>query len=319
MIVWVSFILFVVVALALDLGVFNRTPHEIKPKEASVWTSIWISVALLFTGVVYLAFQYEWVDNPTDLTPESAVIKYITGYLIELSLSVDNIFIIALIFSAFSIPRKYQHEVLFYGILGAVVFRAIMIIFGVALINKFDWIIYVFGTFLIFTAVRMVISQHKEFHPEKSKLFNLIKKIFPVTHEMEGDKFFIKREGVKMATPLFIALLIIELTDVFFAIDSIPAILAITADPFIVFSSNILAVLGLRSMFFLIDGMLSKFRYISYSLVAILGFVGIKMILSHHVEIPEWLSLGVIVVSLAVGIIASQRAHIREKKMKEQS
>src|SRR5690554_5219662 len=144
MIVWVSFILFVVVALALDLGVFNRTPHEIKPKEASVWTSIWISVALLFTGVVYLAFQYEWVDNPTDLTPESAVIKYITGYLIELSLSVDNIFIIALIFSAFSIPRKYQHEVLFYGILGAVVFRAIMIIFGVALINKFDWIIYVF-------------------------------------------------------------------------------------------------------------------------------------------------------------------------------
>lgn len=305
MIVWVVFIAFIILFLALDLGVFNRTPHVIKTKEAAIWTSIWVTLALGFSGVIYWLFQNGLVENPTGLAPDVAVLKYITGYLIELSLSIDNVFVIAVIFSSFKIPQKYQHEVLFYGILGAVVFRALMIFFGVALINKFDWIIYVFGAFLLFTAFRMLTHKESEFDPKKSKMFRFLKKLFPVSYKMDGDKFFIKRMGIRAATPLFVALIIIELTDILFALDSIPAILAITADPFIVFSSNILAILGLRSMYFLISRMLTKFRYINYSLVVILAFVGVKMILSHNVEIPEWLSLGVIGVSLAAGIIAS--------------
>lgn len=305
MIVWGIFIAFIILFLALDLGVFNRTPHVIKTKEAAIWTSVWVTLALGFSGVIYWLFKDGLVENPTNLAPDVAVLKYITGYLIELSLSIDNVFVIAVIFSSFAIPQKYQHEVLFYGILGAIVFRALMIFFGVALINKFDWIIYVFGAFLLFTAFRMLTHKESEFDPKKSKMFRFMKKLFPVSYKMDGDKFFIKRMGVKAATPLFVALIIIELTDILFALDSIPAILAITADPFIVFSSNILAILGLRSMYFLISRMLTKFRYINYSLVVILAFVGVKMILSHNVEIPEWLSLGVIGVSLASGIIAS--------------
>ena len=274
-------------------------------KEAAIWTTVWVTLALGFSGIIYWLFKDGLVENPTNLAPDVAVLKYITGYLIELSLSIDNVFVIAVIFSSFAIPQKYQHEVLFYGILGAIVFRALMIFFGVALINKFDWIIYVFGAFLLFTAFRMLTHKESEFDPKKSKMFRFLKKLFPVSYKMDGDKFFIKRMGVRAATPLFVALIIIELTDILFALDSIPAILAITADPFIVFSSNILAILGLRSMYFLISRMLTKFRYINYSLVVILAFVGVKMIISHNVEIPEWLSLTVIGVSLASGIIAS--------------
>ena len=305
MIVWVLFVAFIILFLALDLGVFNRTPHVIKTKEAAIWTSIWVSLALGFSGVIYWLFSNGMVENPTGLAPNEAVLKYITGYLIELSLSIDNVFVIAVIFSSFKIPQKYQHEVLFWGIIGAVVFRALMIFFGVALINKFEWIIYVFGVFLLFTAYRMLTHKETEFDPKNSKMFRFLKKLFPVSYKLDGDKFFIKRMGIRAATPLFVALIIIELTDILFALDSIPAILAITSDPFIVFSSNILAILGLRSMYFLISRMLSKFRFINYSLVVILAFVGVKMIISHHVEIPEWLSLGVIGVSLASGIIAS--------------
>lgn len=305
MIVWVVFIAFIILFLALDLGVFNRTPHVIKTKEAAIWTSVWVTIALGFSGVIYWLFQNGLVENPTGLAPDVAMLKYITGYLIELSLSIDNVFVIAVIFSSFAIPQKYQHEVLFYGILGAIVFRALMIFFGVALINKFDWIIYVFGAFLLITAFRMLTHKESEFDPKKSKIFRFLKKLFPVSYKMDGDKFFIKRMGVRAATPLFVALIMIELTDILFALDSIPAILAITSDPFIVFSSNILAILGLRSMYFLISRMLTKFRFINYSLVIILAFVGVKMILSHNVEIPEWLSLGIIGVSLAGGIIAS--------------
>ncbi|MCW5913448.1 MAG: TerC family protein [Chitinophagaceae bacterium] len=306
MIIWIVFLAMVCIGLVLDLLVFNRNPHEIKTKEAALFTSIWVLLALLFSGVIYLAFQHSWIDNPTHLTPVNAVIKYITGYLIEISLSVDNIFLIALIFSSFAIPKKYQHEVLFYGVLGAIVFRAIMILFGVALVNRFSWIIYVFGAFLILTALRMLFSHNQEKNPRDSKIYKWIKKIYPVTRTVYDGRFFIRKRGVKFATPLFVALIIIELTDLFFAIDSIPAILAITADPFIVFSSNILAVMGLRSMFFLIAGMLDKFVYISYSLIVILAFVGVKMILSHQIDIPDWISLGVIVLSLACGMIASK-------------
>lgn len=306
MILWIAFISLIVVALVIDLGIFNRSPHEIKTKEAAIWTSVWVTTAILFSGIIYLAFKNSWINNPTNLTPTNAVIKYVTGYLIELSLSVDNIFIIALIFSSFAIPKKYQHEVLFYGVLGAIIFRATMIVFGVALINKFSWVIYVFGVFLIFTAIKMLISHDKPKNPKKSKLYKWIKKVYPVSNTLYGDKFFVKRGKIKFATPLFVALIIIELTDIFFAFDSIPAIFAISADPFIIFSSNILAVMGLRSMFFLIVGMLDKFRYISYSLIVILAFVGVKMLLSHNVEIPDGLSLGVIVISLAGGMIASK-------------
>ena len=305
MIVWGIFIAFIILFLALDLGVFNRNPHVIKTKEAAIWTAIWVTVALSFSGIIYWLFSDGLIENPTGLSPNTAVLKYITGYLIELSLSIDNVFVIAVIFSSFAIPKKYQHEVLFWGILGAIVFRALMIFFGVALINKFDWIIYVFGAFLLITAFRMLLHKETEFDPKKSKMFRFLKKLFPISYKMEGDKFFIKRMGVRAATPLFVALIIIELTDILFALDSIPAILAITADPFIVFSSNILAILGLRSMYFLISRMLTKFRFINYSLVVILAFVGVKMILSHNVEIPEWLSLTVIGVSLSGGIIAS--------------
>ncbi|MCO6495202.1 MAG: TerC family protein [Bacteroidetes bacterium] len=311
MIVWSIFIAIIIVALALDLGIFNRKPHEISTKEAAIWTSVWVTCAILFSGIIYLSFANHWISNPTNLTPTNAVLKYVTGYLIELSLSVDNIFIIALIFSSFAIPKKYQHEVLFYGVLGAIVFRAIMIVFGVALITKFTWMIYVFGVFLILTSLRMLLSHNKPKDPHDSRIYKWIRKVYPVSRKVYNDHFFIKRNGIKFATPLFVTLVIIELTDILFALDSIPAILAITADPFIVFSSNILAIMGLRSMFFLIVGALDKFKYISYSLVVILAFVGVKMLISHHVNIPEWLSLGVIVFSLAGGMIASKYANTK--------
>lgn len=305
MLVWGIFIAAVLLLLVLDLFVLNRKAHVIKTKEAAIWTAIWVSLALAFSGVIYWLFLNGMIENPTDLTPKDAVLKYITGYLIELSLSIDNVFVIAVIFSSFAIPDKYQHRVLFWGILGAIVFRALMILFGVALINKFDWIIYVFGVFLLYTAYKMATSSDTDFDPKTSKLYKWIRKMFPVTQKIDGEKFFISRMGVRAATPLFVALIIIELTDILFALDSIPAILAITADPFIVFSSNILAILGLRSMYFLISRMLAKFRYINYSLVAILGFVGIKMLLSHYVHFPEWVSLGIIGASLLGGILSS--------------
>ena len=305
MLIWVVFIALVCVALALDLGVFNKEDHVIKSKEAATWTSIWVSVALSFSGVVYWLFSSGLIDNPTGMTPGTATLKYITGYLIELSLSIDNVFVIAVIFSSFAIPPIYQHRVLFWGILGAIIFRGAMILFGVTLINQFDWIIYVFGVFLLYTAFRMLRHDEQKFNPKESRVFRLLKKFFPVTSVIHGHDFFVTRMGITAATPLFVALIVIELTDIMFALDSIPAILAITSDPFIVFSSNILAILGLRSMYFLISRMLAKFRYINYSLVVILAFVGLKMIFSHKIHVPEWISLAIIVVSLGTGVIVS--------------
>ena len=303
--VWIIFIACILVFLALDLGVFNKENHVIKTKEATIWTAIWVTIALSFSAVVYWLFSAGMVDNPAGLTPNKAVLKYVTGYLIELSLSVDNVFVIAVIFASFKIPPIYQHRVLFWGILGAIVFRAIMIFFGVALITRFEWIIYVFGVFLLYTAFKMLKGEEEEFEPKKSFVFKQLKKIYPITGSIQGDDFFVKRMGIKAATPLFVALIVIELTDILFALDSIPAILAITADPFIVFSSNILAIMGLRSMYFLISRMLEKFRYINYSLVVILAFVGLKMLFSHFVHLPEWVSLTVISLALIGGVIAS--------------
>jgi tellurite resistance protein TerC len=266
-----------------------------------------------FSTVIYWLFSAGIIDNPTGLTPIDAVLKFITGYLIELSLSIDNVFVIAVIFSAFEIPTVYQHRVLYWGILGAIVFRAIMILFGVVLINQFEWIIYAFGVFLLYTAFKMLHTGNSNFNPKESFVFKQIKKIYPITTIIRGHSFFIKKMGLTVATPLFVALIVIELTDVMFALDSIPAILAITADPFIVFSSNILAILGLRSMYFLVSRMLAKFRFIHYSLVVILAFVGFKMLFADHLHFPEWISLTLIVASLLTGIGTSLLIPQKEK------
>lgn len=305
MVVWGLFIAFIIFCLALDLGVFNKEDHIISPKEAAGWTTLWVSVALAFSGVIYWLYSAELIDNPTNLTPNDALIDYITGYLVELSLSIDNVFVIAIIFASFKIPGEYQHRVLFWGILGAIIFRALMIIFGITLINKFDWVIYIFGAFLLYTAFSMLKGVGEDSDPQDSWWYKRLAKVFRMTPEMKGHDFFIIKNGKRYATPLFMALIVIELSDVMFALDSIPAILAITQDEFIVFSSNILAILGLRSMFFLIVGMLEKFRLINYSLAVILAFVGLKMVLIDVLDIPSWISLLIIALALAGGIIIS--------------
>ena len=307
MIVWILFLLAIMIFLALDLGVFNKTPHVISSKEAGKWTAIWVSLSFAFSAVVFWLYQSGYIDNPDRLKPSGAVVKYITGYLIELSLSVDNIFVIAIIFSAFRIPQKYQHRVLFWGIIGAILFRGLMIYFGVMLINRFHWITYVFGIFLIFTAIRMLVKGDEDnFDPKHSLPYRIISKFIPTTHHMDGQRFFhIGENGKRLATPLFVALLVIETMDVVFAVDSVPAILAITSDPFLVFSSNIFAILGLRSMYFFLANMIKKFMYVEYSLIAILTFVGIKMLIADWVEFHEWVSLTFIAVALGIGILAS--------------
>jgi len=306
MIVWITFIIAILLFLALDLGVFNKTPHIISSKEAGKWTGIFVTISFLFSGVIYWLYSNNYIANPDTLKPIEASMKFITGYLIELSLSVDNIFVIAIIFSSFRIPQKYQHRVLFWGIIGAIVFRGLMIYFGVLLINKFSWTTYIFGAFLIFTAVKMLFSKEDDkFEPKKSFVYRMLRKIIPVTPHIDGEHFFVKRRHITAATPLFVALVVIEVMDVIFAVDSVPAILAITSDPFLVFSSNIFAILGLRSMYFFLSHMLNRFAHLEYSLIAILSFVGLKMLLHDFYVLPEWVSLGFIALSLAIGIIVS--------------
>ncbi|CAI2767389.1 TerC family protein [Flavobacterium collinsii] len=305
--VWIFFLIAVALILALDLGVFNKNPHIISTKEASKWTLIWVTLSFLFSGVIYWLYTTDYIANPDNLKPAVASMKFITGYLIELSLSVDNIFVIAIIFASFKIPQKYQHRVLFWGILGAVVFRGLMIFFGVMLINKFSWTTYLFGAFLLFTAIKMLFTgDNEDFQPKDSFIYKTLGKIIPITSQMEGEKFFIPtKTAKKAATPLFVALIVIEFMDVLFAVDSVPAILAITSDPFLVFSSNIFAILGLRSMYFFLANMLAKFSYLEYSLIAILSFVGLKMLLHDFFHVPEWASLAFIALSLLAGILVS--------------
>jgi tellurite resistance protein TerC len=306
MIVWILFLVAIFIFLALDLGVFNRTPHIISSKEAGIWTAVWVTLSFAFSGVINWLYSNEYIANPTGIKPAVATMKYITGYLIELSLSVDNIFIIAVIFSSFKISQKYQHRVLFWGILGAIFFRGLMIFFGVILINKFSWMTYLFGSFLIFTAFKMLFKGNdEEFNPKKSFVYRVIGKVIPITSHAEKEHFFTKINNVNHATPLFVSLLVIEVMDMLFALDSVPAILAITSDPFLVFSSNIFAILGLRSMYFFLANMLEKFSFLEYSLIAILTFVGIKMLVVHYYKFPEWVSLGFIAFSLLLGIIVS--------------
>ncbi len=314
MIVWTLFLTSILVFLILDLGVFNKTPHIISTKEASKWTTIFVTISFLFSGVIYWLYSTNYISNPDDLKPAAAAIKYLTGYLIELSLSVDNIFVIAIIFSSFKIPQKYQHRVLFWGILGAIIFRGLMIYFGVLIVNKFAWTTYLFGAFLIFTAVKMLFSvEEEDFQPKDSFVYKTLGKVIPITAEMNHEKFFITTEKVKKAaTPLFVALIVIEVMDVIFALDSVPAILAITSDPFLVFSSNIFAILGLRSMYFFLANMLEKFAHLEYSLIAILSFVGFKMLAHDFVEISEWVSLAFIALSLLTGILVSLKMKAKD-------
>ena len=297
------FLVFVLVMLALDLGVFNRKAHVVTFKEASIWSVVWVSLAMLFC---FLFYQYSLTKFSPDLA-KMAALEFLTGYVIEYSLSIDNIFVFVLVFSYFGIPPKYKHRVLFYGILGALVFRAIFIALGSALM-QFHWIIYVFGGFLIITGIRMVFSGKEEIEPEKNLMIRIFKKFMTVTHEINGKDFFLRKNGVLYATPLFIALLFLEATDIIFAVDSVPAIFAITREPLIVFTSNIFAILGLRSMYFMLAGVIHKFHLIQYGLAVVLVFVGLKMVWLNDAfggKFPISWSLGIIGGSIALSIIAS--------------
>ncbi len=290
---WIGFNIFVIAMLALDLGVFHRRSHAVKIKEALIWSAVWIGLALLFNLGILI-----WSDANTAL-------KFLTGYLIEKSLSVDNLFVFLMIFSYFQVPASYQHNVLFWGILGALIMRAIFIFAGVTLIAKFHWVIYIFGAFLIYSGIKMALAKDKEVHPERNPVLKLFKKIMPVTDDYVGNRFFVVQAGRRFATPLFIVLIVIETTDVMFALDSIPAILAITVDPFIVYSSNVFAILGLRALYFALAGIMGLFQYLHYGLSAILVFVGIKMIVAEFYKLPTAIALGVIAAILAISIIAS--------------
>jgi tellurite resistance protein TerC len=321
MLLWISFLLLIGILLALDLGVFNRESHVISTKEALGWTSIWIAISLLFAIFIYFGYREQWLGLGMELghplTPQQAVLKYLTGYVIEKSLSIDNIFVIAVIFSYFHIPRQYQHRVLFWGIVGAVIFRGVMILAGVYLIERFSFITYIFGIILLYSAYKMLDSGHEKIDPNKNPVVNFFKRYFPIVRTIHKEHFFVKKMGRWFATPLFIALLVVETTDVMFAFDSIPAIFAITTDPFLVFSSNIFAILGLRSLYFVLVSILNRFKYLQYSLVAILAFVGVKMLLIHFVHLPEWLSFVVILVFLGAGIGFSLLKERKDEKMLE--
>jgi tellurite resistance protein TerC len=266
-----------------------------------------VSLSLLFSVFIYFAYTNNWLPQGSHaLTGKEAVITYLTGYLVEQSLSIDNIFVIAIIFSYFNIPQANQHRVLFWGILGAIIFRGLMIGIGAVLMESFTWIVYIFGIILLYAAYKMLKSgTHESIHPENNPTIKLVKRFFPVTTKFHGDHFFIKEGKLWVATPLFIALMVVETTDIMFAFDSIPAIFAITTDPFIVFTSNIFAILGLRSLYFVLAAFIDKFEYLKYSLVAILAFVGIKMLVSHQIHLLDWLSLAFIVFALTVGVVLS--------------
>jgi TerC family integral membrane protein len=289
---WILFNLFVLVMLVLDLGVFHRRNHVVKFREAMLWSAMWIALAAIFAVIVY--FWYGRVP----------ALEFVTGYVIELSLSVDNLFVFLLIFRYFQVPTVHQHKVLFWGILGALIMRAVFILAGVGLIRQFHWIIYVFGALLVYSGIKLFRQENAEIHPEKNPLLRLFRRWIPVTPDYEGAKFFVRRPGL-YATPLFIVLLVVETTDVLFAVDSIPAILAITLDAFIVYTSNVFAILGLRSMYFALAGMMELFHYLHYGLSLVLIFVGGKMLVSHYYQIPTEIALGTVAGILIISVVAS--------------
>ncbi len=290
---WIGFNIFVLAMLILDLGVFHRKAHVVKIKEALLWSAVWIALALMFNLGIYF-----WRG-------EEVALEFLTGYLIEKSLSVDNIFVFVMVFSYFRVPALYQHKVLFWGILGALIMRAIFIAAGISLIQNFHWVIYIFGSLLILTGIKMAVQKDKEIHPEKNPLVNLFRRFMPISGRSEGGKFFVKQNNRLFATPLFVVLLVVETTDLIFAVDSIPAILAVTLDPFIVYTSNVFAILGLRALYFALAGIMNLFHYLNYGLAGILIFVGVKMLIADFYKFPIVVALGVIAGILAISIIAS--------------
>jgi tellurite resistance protein TerC len=292
---WGALLAFIIFLLVIDLVVFHREAHDVNTKEAAIESIVWVSIGLAFTFVVWFAFS------------GAAAGEYISGYLIEKSLSVDNVFVWALIFSYFKIPGKYQHRVLFWGIFGALVLRAVFIFAGVALIERFDWVLYIFGAFLLYTAFKLIVSGDKEMDPGKSIVLRVIKRVVPTTDHLDGQKLFTRITGKRLATPLFAVLMLVEATDVLFAVDSVPAVLAVSHEQFIVFSSNAFAILGLRALYFLLADLHARFSYLQEGLAIILAFVGIKMIIADWYHIPTFLSLLVIALVLTVAIVMSLR------------
>lgn len=290
---WVIFNLFVLVLLALDLGVFHRDAHAVSVREAGIWSVVWISIALLFNYGIY-----------TLVGPQEGL-QFLTGYLIEKSLSVDNIFVFVLIFSYFGVPPKYQHRVLFWGILSALVMRGTLIGVGAYLLHQFHWIIYIFGAFLVFTGIRMLFKQEHEIDADTNPVVRLVRRVIPVTPQYHGSAFFIRQAGKLVATPLLVVLALIEVSDVIFAVDSIPAIFAVTQDPFLVYTSNVFAILGLRSLYFLLAGVIDKFHLLQIGLAIVLVFVGVKMLIVDIYKIPIVVSLSVIATILTISVVGS--------------
>lgn len=288
-----AFGVLVAAMLAIDLGLFHRRPHEVRMREAVIWSVVWIVLALAFAGFVHFGFGSE------------KSLEFLTGYVIEKALSIDNVFVFVVLFAAFRVPARYQHRVLFWGVFGALLMRGLFIAAGAALLERFHWVMYVFGAILIVTAVKLLITRGESVHPERNPIFRMLSRIIPSTGEYDGQKFFTVRDGRRVATPMLMVLLAIESTDVVFAVDSIPAIFAVTTDPFIVYTSNVFAILGLRALYFVLAGTIEKFRYVKFGLAGVLAFVGVKMIVAGVYEIPILLSLAVIAVLLAISVLAS--------------
>jgi len=294
---WLVFNLVVLAMLALDLGLFHRRKHVVEVPEAVSWTLVWIALAAGFAALIYF-FGHTIAGHAR---PNSVLtLEFVTGYLIELSLSIDNLFVFLLIFRYFSVPREFQHEVLFWGVLGALIMRAIFIAAGITLLNRFHWLIYIFGTVLVYSGVRLLRQRGKAIRPERNPVLRSFRKVFPVTEHYEGGKFFVRRGVVRYATPLAVVLLLVESTDVLFATDSIPAVLAVTREPFIVYTSNVFAILGLRSLYFALAGLIERFHFLHYGLSFILIFIGAKMLASNYLVVPTQIALGVVAGVLAV-------------------
>jgi tellurite resistance protein TerC len=303
---WGGFIACVLFFLALDLGVFHRRAHVVTFREALAWTGIWFALAMLFALVIAPALVSHWELKQT--------VEFVTGYVIELSLSMDNVFVMALIFAHFAVPERYQHRVLFWGILGALIMRGLMIWLGVELIQRFDWLLMALGAFLIFSGIKMILTKDKESDPEKNPAVRLTRKFFPVSSGFDGQNFLTTLNGRRALTPLALVLVLVETTDLVFATDSIPAIFAVTTDPFIVFTSNVFAILGLRSLYFVLAGAIQYFRHLKVGLSVVLVFIGFKMVAAKHLHIDTRLSLAVVIVIIAASILASVISNQRETK-----
>lgn len=309
--IWGSFVGFVFIMLALDLGVFHRHAHKIEMREALTWSGIWIALALVFNAGIFAYWDH--IQPGSSYSNAEAGFAFMAGYLVEKALSVDNIFVFLLVFGYFAVPAKYQHRVLFWGIIGALISRAIFIALGAALLERFFWTMIVFGLFLVVTGVKMALAKGTHIEPERNPLVKLLRRVMPVTEEYQGQRFFTRIDGRLWATPLFAVLLVVEFTDIIFAVDSIPAIFAITSEPFIVFTSNVFAILGLRALYFALAGIVQMFHYLSYGLAAVLVFVGLKMLYGYmeKAAFPDWpkvpvvASLAIIAAILGVSIVAS--------------